>query len=475
MPLAVASATALRLPLRSGSAQLVVTSPPYWALRDYRGVKSEWPAVEYSPMPGLEAVSVAPMSCQLGHEPTPADFVGHLVLCAREWRRVLHDTGTLWFNLGDTYQASGNLTGIPWRAAYALQADGWILRSAVVWAKPNPMPESLSGWRWERCRVKTGSHRTQNQGFAAAGGHRDKAHGDIGLTPSATWAPCPGCAKCEPNGGLVLRRGSWRPTQSYEMLFMLAKGPGYFGDGEAVREACQGTKNHTRHAGNCDNPKARNADTGSKMNSSFAAGTAGQVSSRNIRDVWTLSTRPNPLAHFAAFPEELVEPCIKSCSPERVCAECGTPWAPVIEKGESSWERRKADGDPNRYGRRNGSEFGGAGHAGELGRSLSSADDRSAGGFGKPSDTLVSGHLPSCACGAGHRPPLVVDPFGGTGTVARVARRLGRNAATFDIVPAYCRMAFDRAGEACVKALASRARTMATITGPLFQEDSVIA
>ena len=128
--------------------QTCVTSPPYWGLRDY-GV------------PG-----------QLGLEPTPEEYVARMAAVFREVRRVLREDGTLWLNLGDSYAAVGNgigsgkqltnigsfmpaksappglkpkdLVGIPWRVAFALQADGWYLRSDIIWAKPNPMPESVT-------------------------------------------------------------------------------------------------------------------------------------------------------------------------------------------------------------------------------------------------------------------------------------------------------------------------------------------
>ena len=137
--------------LPDASIDCCVTSPPYWCLRDY----------------GVEG--------QLGLEPTPAEYVARMVEVFREVRRVLKDDGTLWLNLGDSYAAQGggkeegqyeekrvagatwmprrsppaglkpkDLVGIPWRVAFALQADGWYLRSDIIWSKPNPMPESVT-------------------------------------------------------------------------------------------------------------------------------------------------------------------------------------------------------------------------------------------------------------------------------------------------------------------------------------------
>ena len=154
-----------------------ITSPPYWGLRDYKIPPTDWQEVSYAPMPGLTPLVVPPMSCCLGNEPTPEAYVGHLVLIFREVRRVLPNDGTLWLNLGDTYAHNGpcggsspdgprkprqtdadkqrkmdysvppglkakDLIGVPWRIAFAMQADGWYLRSDIIWHKPNPMPES---------------------------------------------------------------------------------------------------------------------------------------------------------------------------------------------------------------------------------------------------------------------------------------------------------------------------------------------
>jgi site-specific DNA-methyltransferase (adenine-specific) len=101
------------------SVQCCVTSPPYWGLRDY----------------GHEG--------QIGLEATPEDYVERIVAVFREVRRVLKDDGTLWLNLGDSYSVGKQLVGIPWRVAFALQADGWWLRQDLIWHKPNPMPESV--------------------------------------------------------------------------------------------------------------------------------------------------------------------------------------------------------------------------------------------------------------------------------------------------------------------------------------------
>ena len=105
--------------LKTGSVQCVVTSPPYWGLRNYN-VKD-----------------------QIGLERTPEAYVEKMVAVFREVKRVLRDDGTCWLNLGDSFQDK-QLVGMPWRVAFALQADGWYLRSDIIWSKPNPMPESVT-------------------------------------------------------------------------------------------------------------------------------------------------------------------------------------------------------------------------------------------------------------------------------------------------------------------------------------------
>ena len=153
--------------LPDATVNTVVTSPPYWGLRDY----------------GQDG--------QLGQEATPEEFIEAMVDVFREARRVLRDDGTLWLNLGDTYaknvdgESPKSLVGIPWRVALALKADGWILRSDVIWVKPNPMPEPVKD----------------------------------------------------------------RPTKSHEYLFLLAKSERYHYDSEAIQEATVDPANGGRFGG----------------------------------------------------------------------------------------------------------------------------------------------------------------------------------------------------------------------------------
>lgn len=252
----------------SASVQTCVTSPPYWGLRDY----------------GVEG--------QIGLEPTPELYVECIVEVFREIKRVLRDDGTLWVNLGDSYAASGkgggdfcysgdnprednphrippaglkpkDLVGIPWRVALALQADGWYLRSDIIWAKPNPMPESVTD----------------------------------------------------------------RPTKAHEYVFLMAKSERYFYDNEAVKEEAVGKTLHDLtgpgyhapgQAPNSGNRKALRTDTESRHRSQIQGGQSLQAfpdGKRNRRDVWTIPTKPFKGAHFAVMPEALVEPCILAGCP----------------------------------------------------------------------------------------------------------------------------------------------------------------
>jgi DNA modification methylase len=271
------------------SAYCCVTSPPYWGLRDYGIPPSVWPD--------------GWTGCH-GLEPSVEQYVEHDVMIFRELRRVLHDEGTLWLNLGDTYMGSwGNysptgkggqrnketerfnreaysdttfrppsslikkpsfrrdrmpreddphkmapglkpkdLAGIPWRVALALQADGWYLRCDIIWHKPNPMPESV----------------------------RD------------------------------------RPTKSHEYLFLLSKSDQYYYDFDAIKEPVTGGAHVSIGSG--DRYKVKQIE-------SFSSACCNLVESRNKRSVWTVPTFPFPDAHFATYPPALIKPCILAGCP----------------------------------------------------------------------------------------------------------------------------------------------------------------
>ena len=257
--------------LSAGSVQCCVTSPPYWGLRDY----------------GVDG--------QLGMETTYQGHIAVMVDVFREVRRVLAEDGTAWVNYGDTYasgvngrsaadtKAAGNddrtfrdkpfstvqgilkpkdLCGIPWRVAFALQDDGWYLRQDIIWHKPNPMPESVK----DRC------------------------------------------------------------TKAHEYIFMFSKSQRYFYDAAAIAEPAMyagltgqddsGFKDPKKFNGKHSDKQRGDGRRHAGFNDRWDQMTRSEQSSgmRNKRSVWTIPTRPFPDAHFATFPPELPELCIKAGS-----------------------------------------------------------------------------------------------------------------------------------------------------------------
>ncbi len=404
-----------------GTVQTCITSPPYWGLRDY----------------GVEG--------QIGSERTPEEFVATMVDVFRLVRETLRDDGTLWLNLGDSYAtdskwggstsgkhasalhgstgigrqktttgiALGNQLLMPHRVALALQGDGWILRSTVCWHKKNPMPESIRGWQWVPCRIKTAHAPREHKGHERLQGAR--ADDGVNFASGAQWAPCPGCAKCEPNGGLVLRKGSWRPTTGHEYVFLFSKSPDYYADSDAVAEVASGA-----HPGNKSH-KGLNAYNQGDEHMRTKVGLASMVASetRNPRSVWTLSSEPFRGAHFATFPSELVRRMLLATSPFECCGRCGVGYAPVVTKervptrpgtsvipiGDSGANR-----DPQRHIQR----------------------------------TVVTGYQPTCRCNAPPARAIVLDPFAGSGTTLQVARHYGRDSIGIELSETYAAMARER-------------------------------
>lgn len=367
--------------LPAGLFHCAMTSPPYWNLRSY--LKSD------DPMKHLE----------IGSERTPDEFVATMVDVFRHVKRVLRDDGVLWVNLGDGYNANGrfgrstlsekqgsnygsvaagdvmrcDVSGLrdgdqllmPHRVAMAMQADGWILRSTIIWAKKSPMPESVHGWRW-----------------------------------------------IEGPDGYKLRRGKWRPTTAHEYVFMFSKSERYFCDGDAIQEPCS-PNTHSRG----DNRRSKGGTAGvERNNDSFNAACAGEVATRNPRSVWSLSSEPYKGAHFATFPTELAKRCIEAAtSSAGCCPTCGMCYAPIVV----------SERVPTRPG--TDSKVIGAMNAESPYMDHTAIGNRDP--QRHVAVSRITGYAPSCSCfaTAPSQPCSVLDPFGGSGTVGQVARQLGRD------------------------------------------------
>jgi DNA modification methylase len=379
--------------LRSASVQTVVTSPPYWGLRDYGNAG------------------------QLGLEPTPEAYVERMVEVFRAVRRVLRDDGTVWLNLGDSYGGeagntrgegagggkargeqvfgaaiggkakagtrSKDLVGIPWRVAFALQADGWYLRSDIIWAKPNPMPESVTD----------------------------------------------------------------RPTKSHEYVFLLSKSARYFWDADAVREPHMfPSQSRTMpHLGQRDATQP-----GNTLQLRPDHTPENHPAGRNIRSVWNIATEPFPGAHFATFPKKLVEPCVKAGTSERGCCDkCGAPWARVVVGDPSEPQRENYHGQGVVPVHRGGGDRPGGYYPERKTVGWGPSCEHDAGDrVGQQPPSPSAPGLDSGPDGFGHErrpvPCIVLDPFCGSGTVGLVAARLGRSFVGIELNPEYAEMARNR-------------------------------
>lgn len=431
---------------------MVVTSPPYWGgLRDY----------------GVEG--------QLGLEKTPEEYLEKMVEVLREIRRVLRPWGTVWLNMGDchfgswggyvapdgdkrrsgtgshwhrrAYEDTGftqkpptagahpvlkkaELCGIPGRLVLALQADGWWRKSDIIWQKLASMPESVSGWRWEQHRVKVEGKRKKalqdrNRG---SGAFREGRHGE----GKPEWKDCPGCSKCKKHNGLVFRKGAGRPMVSYDYIFLLAKSREYFYDTEAVRtsyskETLPRYRRATGHHKYVGKPEAAGGGAGNQPRPSDKSRELPH-SGANLRNVWAMPTARYPDAHYATFPEELPRRCILAgTSAKGNCAKCRMPWVRILEgKGEGAFNVRIRDEKTGRSGKKTMGAHASA-------EEVASYDEKGYGGEGK----RTVGWLPSCECGAGTVRPIVLDPFGGSGTTGMVAAELGRDFALIELNESY--------------------------------------
>ena len=432
-PVQLYQADARSIPLPDQSVHCVVTSPPYFGLRVYKDNDDRG----------------------IGLESTVEDYIANMVDVFREVRRVLRDDGVAWLNLGDSYapdtkgtggpsvkqlsnagsrhemtrhsidMASGNRLGIPERVVLALQADGWTWRDTIIWAKKSAMPESLAGWRWERCRVKVASaSRNVSDEQHPSGNRTMPIGGSIATAEQAEWADCPGCPKCEANDGLVLRRGSWRTTQAHEYIYMLTKCMGYHADGEAVKTAAI-------HAGRLVKATGNGAKNSGHINNTADGFTHHDTlvgSGANRRSVWNdISPEPYGGSHFATFPSDLPRICIQASTSERgVCSECGSQWARVVDTGPQGTYNE--DGNPQGINR----------------STMAWGDDHPSNNPRWHNTNSTLGWRPTCNCNAPAIPATVLDPFSGTATTCRAAQKLGRRAVGVDISEAYLEQAVRR-------------------------------
>lgn len=429
---------------------------------------------------------------QLGNEPDPSSYIKHLVEICREVRRVLRLDGCFFLNIGDSWAGSGkgqmgdgshaakhgekqhtntgaiqgglpkSITGngikpldmvlIPEQLALALRADGWYLRSILIWAKGvslsdeyngNPMPESVNGWRWERCRVKVApSPFPTTHGHHPGDGVNEWVGGSMGSgNHQAKWQDCPGCPKCEKHDGYVLRKGSWRPTDAFEQILMLTKTNSYFCDRESVLEHGVYPAGESRSGGNGH----KSLDAGSRTTEGLHNKDWNGNGGRNLRSVldvpidlsdavMRIPTTGFKGSHFAVFPPRLVEPLIKAATSEKgCCPKCGSPWVRVIDKqvGVSKDCPKTLDAHLARGG---------------IGQPV--------GTVGKPGSGRVDGYtntigwLPTCTCGSQETEPCrILDPFSGAGTTALVAERLGLDSIGIDTSAEYIKLAEARIAE----------------------------
>lgn len=292
--------------LEAESFHTCVTSPPYWGLRDYGLEPSYWAETTYTPMPGLPPLTVPEWTGCLGLEPTPEMFVAHTLQVFREVWRLLRPDGTLWMNFGDSYAnnqvgclKSKDLIGIPWRVAFALQADGWYLRMDNIWAKPNPMPESVGdrptkAHEYMFLLSKSERYYYDKEAIKEQGVQDEWANGFRGgaYTGGSTFD--------NQDGGKRTARGNFKVPTGWDTE------PGSHG---AIHRTGRNKKNSFARAVNESPPPGQPQQHRPDREDIEYSGM------RNKRSVWTVATQAFPEAHYATFPEKLIEPCILAGAP----------------------------------------------------------------------------------------------------------------------------------------------------------------
>ena len=469
--------------LPAESVQVIVTSPAYWGLRDYGTARWEGgdQACQHEGSDRYYTENTAAVSsagafsepgeanvkrlkegrwreggtcikcgahyvdAQLGLErvsdclgwatgqPCGECYVCHTVQWAHEARRVLRDDGVMWLVLGDSYNASPgqrtehdkagwkqstnrgscetasrcdprlkpkDLIGIPWRVALALQADGWWLRSEVIWHKPQVMPESVTD----------------------------------------------------------------RPTRAHETVLLFSKSARYYWDKYAVLEPCQSGPSDIRKMveqkeriggkhKELDDPQSK---ASAATNIGHKRG-VGSPNGRNLRSVWSIATQSYKGAHFATFPPALVEPMIKAATSEKgCCPECGAPWERIVQKPDMSQRPTRAQ-DAKMETDAVHISNGWAGYPKSAGQQYQE--------WRNENPDVTVGWRRGCSCNMAYPgvwaaeddpcyvpyPPIpctVLDLFGGSGTTAQVAVKLGRRAILCELNPEYVKLEIERVGKA---------------------------
>lgn len=390
--------------IESDSVHCIVTSPPYHMQRNYQ------------------------VDGQIGMEPNPHLFVKNLVDVFSEVKRCLHPTGTLWINIGDSF-TTGSVgrdrttktdshvpkdfstvgpVGIPWMLVQAMRESGWLLRSEMIWIKLAPLPESVNGWRWEQHRIKSESSNGSKTSYTSKGHQSPQGLSANGvINGSAEWEDCPGCEKCIPNKGLILRKGSWRCTRAHEYIFMFSKSEKYYCDAEAVKQQARSSTimrdRYTRILDDEDEQYSvkHNHDTDSEGKS-------------NPRTWLVFKGEPNKEQHYATFPSELPTFCIKAGTSQKgCCSHCKVPWSRVvIPRTIITGTRDTAKGLAKNDGRW------------EYPRGINS--------------NRTIGWKQSCNCPEHDPIPcLVLDPFAGTCTTGKSSIKLKRNFIGIDLNEEY--------------------------------------
>jgi DNA modification methylase len=454
--------------LPAGSVHTVVTSPPYWGLRDYgiepviwggrRGHAHEWrPLVKssggayatnsrkrwhgeryhrendplaygYPQIPAGEVCSCGAWRGSLGLEPTPELYVRHLVQVMRAVRRVLHPMGTAWLNIGDCYATGG--------PADLRHRDG--LRRDNHPSRGTPERAGRAGAERENRSPAIAPNRMRVKGLKPKDLVMLPARVALALQADGWWI----------RNDIIWAKKNCMPesvtdrcTKSHEYIYLLTKSERYYFDAVAIEEEQVEHERMRRLREQAEGLNSRFDLRRDQPHGQIPPGKNGVARSararqelalkgtRNKRTVWHVGTKPFPEAHFATFPPELIEPCILAGTSEHGhCSACGKGYLRVVARAQAEG---KPSGNKERKYRRDHGGVDGNLHRGNQ-------------AFAIPytaSTYRTTGWKPACACNAPLVPGLVLDPFAGAGTTGLVADRHGRDALLIELNEAYAQMA----------------------------------